>query len=174
MELLIHKMPQAIIWIYVGVGLVAAITDFRTGKIYNWLTVPAFLLGLALSFLYATAWAGLGGAGVAFLVFFPLHFLKIFGAGDVKLAMAFGAVLGVRGTVELLILSILIAGLGAFFLLIYHRRVKIFFMECFGFFRSIFIPGLVLQWPKLSRDIKAPFGVALFLSFVCVLVKYGK
>ncbi len=48
---------QYLIWAFtIGVTLLAAIVDFRTHRIPNWLTVPAFFLGLGLR----TAISGLG------------------------------------------------------------------------------------------------------------------
>jgi len=67
---------QYIIWAFtIGVTLVAAFVDFRTHKIPNWLTVPAFVLGLTLRVLlsgWSGAKASLEGTGLALIILLPL------------------------------------------------------------------------------------------------------
>src|SRR5262249_41827165 len=86
--------PQNMIVVFLAA--ICAYTDLRHGKIYNKLTYPAVVLGIALSFFqsnpdpYQSA-AGLAGA----LCFYGL--LRKFsgmGAGDVKLMAAIGAIKG--------------------------------------------------------------------------------
>lgn len=169
---LVGGIPQWMGWLYGAVGLVAAITDYRTGKIYNWLTLPALGFGLAVAFVAAGIQAGLAalaGAAVAAALFVPLFLFGVFGGGDVKLLMAMGTVLGARGALELSLVSIVIASFGAVVLLFAHRRVKPFAREMWKFFQSLLTPGLQVTWPKLSRAIQAPFGIAIFFGFIYVL-----
>lgn len=84
----------------------SAATDLRTGKVYNIVTYPAILLGLALGAIQGAmlgTWGGgwIGGLSASMLGlaagFFP--FLLIFaagglGGGDVKLMAAVGAISG--------------------------------------------------------------------------------
>jgi prepilin peptidase CpaA len=71
-------------------------TDLRHGKIYNKLTYPAAVLGLALSFIqsqpdpYQSA-AGLAGA---LCLYGLMRRFSGMGAGDVKLMAAIGAIKG--------------------------------------------------------------------------------
>jgi len=76
----------------------AAYTDIRWGKIFNWLTVPFALLGLVLNSVGA-GWEGLllsvGGIAAGLGLWLVSNFLgRILGGGDIKLLMAFGAMLG--------------------------------------------------------------------------------
>ncbi len=83
--------------------LIAAITDTRSGRIPNWLTLP--LLGLA-----PIAWGfGAGGRDAVFSLLgllacgvLPLLFFyrNAMGGGDVKLFAALGAVLGPTAGIE--------------------------------------------------------------------------
>ena len=78
-------------------GAVAAVTDARTRRIPNALTLGAAVVGLA--FFAATGGGyGLGwsvaGWLVGLLIFLPLFALRAMGGGDVKLLAAFGAWLG--------------------------------------------------------------------------------
>ena len=82
----------------VVLAAVAAYTDVRCGKIFNAVTVPFALLGLALHAI-GGGWEGvllsLGGIGVGFGLWLVSSFLgRILGGGDIKLLMAFGALQG--------------------------------------------------------------------------------
>ena len=168
---LVSGMPQWMGWLYGGIAAVAAFTDYRSGKIYNWLTLPALALGLvvALGVGMPTVVLALQGVAVASVIFLPMFFGGILGGGDVKLLLALGTVLGAHGIFFLSCTSIVIASAGAVALLFVHRRAGIFVSQLWMFFRSVFTPGLQLQWPKLSRDIKAPFGIAIFFGLLYVL-----
>ncbi|MBI3556590.1 MAG: prepilin peptidase [Deltaproteobacteria bacterium] len=164
-------MPQWMGWLSGAVAAIAAVTDYRTGKIYNWLTLPALLAGLVVAVANGvpTMVAALQGVGVAGLIFLPMFFTGILGGGDVKLLLALGTILGAQGIFLLSLVTILIAGAGAVALLFKHRRAGIFVNQLAMFFRSVFTPGLALQWPKLNRDIKAPFGIAIFFGLLYIL-----
>jgi prepilin peptidase CpaA len=167
------SFPQWVGWLFGLVGAVAAITDLKNGKIYNWLTLPALVIGIALSvycFGVMGLWSSLAGVGLAALLFIPLFAFGVLGGGDVKLMMAMGSIFGARGLLDLIVFTFLVAGAGSFALLIRHHRVQAFAKEVYGFLRSLILPGLEIQWPRLRHDIKAPFGIAVFIGVLCVLV----
>lgn len=91
------------------VAVIATITDLRSGKIYNWLTLPAMLLGMiARAVEYgmnapdapvpaavAGFCNGLLGWFLGMLIYGIFKvFMRHFGGGDVKLMGALGAFLG--------------------------------------------------------------------------------
>lgn len=85
----------------------AAITDARSGKIPNWVTLPGVLLGLAY-FAIALGTQGLIlaalGVGVCFLVPASVYWSskgRAIGGGDLKLFAALGAWLGPSRGLEL-------------------------------------------------------------------------
>jgi prepilin peptidase CpaA len=94
-----------------GVVVAGAVTDLQTGKIPNWLTMPAMAAGLVIN-----SFAGIGlakalygllaGLGVYFL-FFAIGFR---GAGDAKLMGAVGAFVGWP---QVIVVMIVVALLGA-------------------------------------------------------------
>ena len=106
----------------VGFTLTAAVTDQRSRKVPNWLTVPA--LGIAL--LVHTAANGLAGLGFSLLGFatgfgllFVLWMIGGGGGGDVKLMGALGAWLGPQLTVVVFVASgagVLLLTMGAMML----------------------------------------------------------
>jgi Flp pilus assembly protein protease CpaA len=93
------------------------------------------------------------------------------GAGDAKLVMALSTVLGSAQTLDLIYGSFLVGSLGAIVLLIRKKRVRIFFREVFNFFKTLFIKDLKIIWPKLDRETKAPFAVAICMGYFYVWSK---
>ena len=107
-------------------SLVAGWTDLRSRRIPNWLTVPGLLLGVAANTVLS-GWGGLRdsllGAGLAFALLLPFWLLKSLGAGDLKFAAALGAYTGPGHLIDILILSVFVAGVMALALVIYKRRL---------------------------------------------------
>lgn len=97
-----------------AISFASALTDIKSGKIYNKIIIPGFFLGL----LYCLAEGGVYGltAGLLrslmfFAVMFPLYyFVKGLGAGDVKLFMALAPYLTFDECVSLTVLSFFLAG----------------------------------------------------------------
>ncbi len=102
--------------------VVAAVTDFKWGKIYNWCTYPACLWGLVLAaagsahvalgqrlgtLALSECLSGLIGCLVLMLV---LHTLTGGGMGDVKLSAALGSLIGLATGATALVLSFAAAG----------------------------------------------------------------
>lgn len=91
-------------------ALVAAVIDFRTRKIPNWLTVPLFFAGLVFQTVVGGWWGllhGLAGFGVGFGVLFVMWAIGGGGGGDVKFMGAAGAWLGWYHTLWVFVLSAL-------------------------------------------------------------------
>ncbi|MGQ9918043.1 MAG: A24 family peptidase [Bryobacteraceae bacterium] len=98
-ELIPPPLPLLLQFLLIVLVLPAAVLDFRSRRIPNWLCVAGFAAGVAAN----TALGGLGGLkaslagfGVAFGLYFVLYLLHAMGAGDVKLMGAAGAVTGLH------------------------------------------------------------------------------
>jgi prepilin peptidase CpaA len=153
------------------VALIAGITDWRSRRIPNWLTVPGAAMGLAIN-VGAFGWLGLKssllGMGLGLLILLPFVAIRALGAGDWKLAGAIGAFLGPSQLLLVLAMSVLIAGVMALALVIYKRRL----------WKTIRNIGVILVRlftghpgdPSVSLDnpdsLKVPFGVAMALAVV--------
>ena len=89
-------VPAIIHAVLICALVIAVITDFRSHKIYNWLTLPTIALGLVLNVLpgghgLLFSLCGIGVASVALLMFL---LGGVLGAADVKLLWAVGALTG--------------------------------------------------------------------------------
>ncbi len=104
--------------VLIALLLAAAVIDYRSYRIPNWLTIGGMVAGLAFSMMQATRTysgllAGLGGIAVGMGVLLPLYAIRVMGAGDVKLMGAAGAFLGVSGTLNALLFVAIAGGVAA-------------------------------------------------------------
>lgn len=147
-------------------SLVAAATDLRSRRIPNWLTVPGLLIGVAANTALG-GWSGLKasllGATVGLTLLLPFVLLRSLGAGDWKLAGALGAFTGPSLLIDLLLGSVLVAGVMAMALVIYKRRTR----ETVRNIGHILVSLVTFRLPgeRVSLDnpesLKVPYGVAL-------------
>lgn len=166
-----RSLRTVILGLAVALALIAGWTDWRSRRIPNWLTVPGFLVGLGANML-ASGMQGLKasllGAGLGLLVLLPFVLLRSLGAGDWKLAGALGAFVGWGVLVNLLMGSVVVAGIMALGLVIYKRRFK----ETMRNIGRICSSLIMFRMPaaEVSLDnpqsLKVPYGVALALMTV--------
>ncbi len=168
-----------------AVVLAAAVTDIKSRRIPNWLTLFGVLAGILLnSFLRVDdpiRWYGgynwrtaLIGMGLAFLVYFPLYLLRGMGAGDVKLMAAVGALMGPANWFAIFLLSNILGGAPAVLRLwgkgrtwATLRNVGYMLNELLHF-RPPYLrrEELDLKSPKAT---KMPHGVAIAMGSICFL-----
>ena len=164
-------MKAVALGLAVLLALLAGWTDWRSRRIPNWLTVPGFFIGLTVNTM-AGGWLGLKiallGAGLGLLVLLPFVLVRSLGAGDWKLAGALGAFVGPRALLDLLMVSVFIAGVMALGLVIYKRRLK----QTFRNIGRLLASMATFRMPdaEVSLDnpqsLKVPYGVALALTTV--------
>ena len=156
------------IWILtLALTILAALLDWRSRRIPNWLTVPGLLSGVVVHALIA-GWHGalfaLEGAGLALILLLPLVALRALGAGDWKLMGAVGAFVGPIMFLFVLLGSILASGLMAIVQVYRTGRVLETLKNMVTLVRGFFTFGLKKN-PQISLDnprlLKLPFGVAV-------------
>lgn len=162
-------------------AVLAAWTDLRSRRIPNWLTVPGLVIGVAANSALG-GWSGLKssllGAGVGLLILLPFVLVRSLGAGDWKLVGALGAFTGPGALLDMLLGSVLVAGVMAMALVIYKGRT----LETLRNIGHILISLVTFQLPgsRVSLDnpdaLKVPYGVALALTVVLygILWKMGR
>jgi prepilin peptidase CpaA len=156
------------IWILtLALTILAALLDWRSRRIPNWLTVPGLLSGVVVHALIA-GWHGtlfaLEGASLALILLLPLVALRALGAGDWKLMGAVGAFVGPVMFLFVLLGSILASGLMAIVQVYRTGRVMDTLKNMVTLVRGFFTFGLRKN-PQISLDnprlLKLPFGVAV-------------
>ncbi len=163
-----------------GVLLVAAVTDVRSGKIYNWLTYPAMVAGLALHALLGGLTGseesplGLAGSMAGLLVgFVPLLIAFLaggLGAGDAKLMGAVGALGGWRFALMAMLYGFIVAVVMAVIVMVRRRIVK----------RTLFRVGHTVMQALLTKKPEdpaapdsptVPFGLALCIGAALAVIE---
>ena len=156
------------IWILtLALTFLAALLDWRSRRIPNWLTVPGLVAGVVVHTLIG-GWHGtffaLQGAGLALLLLLPLVLLRALGAGDWKLMGAVGAFVGPLMFLFVLLGSIFASGVMAIVQVYRTGRVVETLKNMVTLVRGFFAFGLKKN-PQISLDnprlLKLPFGVAV-------------
>jgi prepilin peptidase CpaA len=113
-------------------ALVGSVFDVKSRRIPNFVTVPAFLLGLAMH-LALGGWrqllTSLAAGVICGLVFLVFYIAGGMGAGDVKLIMAVGCIAGLSHVAYLLVLTALSGGVMAVVLALARGRLQQTFMN---------------------------------------------
>ena len=157
----------------------AAILDWRSKKIPNWLTVAGAVGGITLHSVLS-GWNGvefaLAGLGLALALLLPLVYLRALGAGDWKLMGAVGSFLGWRLFLIVLFGSIMVAGIMAFIQIVRADRVSETLRNLWTLIKGFVSFGLVKN-PNISLDnpglLKLPFGVAVAAATIaCFCAAY--
>ena len=161
-------------WVWMLPALLAAAagwSDWRFRRIPNWLTVPGLALGVAVNSLvwgWPGAKASLLGALLGLALLLPFVLVRSLGAGDWKLVGALGAFLGPQHLIAVLFGAILVAGVMAAVLVIWHKRVRQTVRNLGRMLAAFFT--LHLPGPELSLDnpeaLKVPFGIAVAIAVI--------
>lgn len=100
-------------WILAAVVVAGAVTDWRSRRIPNWLTLPAMVVGLVLNALGERLATALLGMVAALAIYFLFYAIGFRGAGDGKLMGAVGAFLGWPQVATVIVLVALLGGVAA-------------------------------------------------------------
>ncbi|MGH7230003.1 MAG: A24 family peptidase [Nitrospiraceae bacterium] len=102
--------------ILAAVLFIAVVTDLKSCRIPNWLTVPAMACGLLVHTLFdgqSGLIMSLEGLGLGLGLFLVFYVMGGMGAGDVKLMAAIGSILGPAGVLSVAVMTGLLGGVYA-------------------------------------------------------------
>jgi prepilin peptidase CpaA len=167
--------------VLVAVLVVAAVTDVRSGRIYNRLVYPAIALGLA----FGAAGGGLAGlkdhalgAGIGFGVLLVCYALGGMGGGDVKLMAAVGALGGFergdQGSYFILYALFYAFAVGVILGLLaamWKRVLGPVATRTWWGARMLVVPGTSLDDAVPKTSVRVPFGLATCLGTLWLLIE---
>ena len=155
--------------------VIASIKDLFSFRIPNWLTYPAIAVGFSYSSFtkgYEGFLFSLTGALIGFVLLLLPYMIGGTGAGDVKLMGAVGSFLGVHGIFVVFILSCILGGVYALFLVASKGLLRSTFKRygkilwCFIITQKfIYIPPTIKE-----KALKIRFGLAIALGTGSYLV----
>lgn len=154
------------------ISAIATATDLSRGKVYNWLTLPAAILGILVSLIFEGGHGfvqSLLGILSGLLLYGWMFHFRFLGGGDVKLLMALGAWGGFHFTVEVALLGVLIGGLFSLGMLILRGRLVSFLKRIYVFLISIFVKELEVHLPKVDQKLTMPFALPISIAAVWIL-----
>lgn len=160
--------------------LMAAVWDYRTQRIPNWLVLPGMVFGLAVNMLIAPLpgaafWWPLAGLAVGFIGFMPLYLIRAMGAGDVKLMAMVGAFVGPEQTFWILLYTMVAGGVLSLALVLMRGTARRLFRNIallFQFAYSDVTRGVLPNFTvgiSLSAG-KLPYAVAIAIGTLSYLV----
>ena len=167
-----------------GVALVvAAVTDIRSGKIPNYVTYPAVLIGLAGHTLLGGLWGapdgdalGLMGALTGLAVgFVPLLLAWLtggIGGGDAKLMAAVGTLTGWRFALAAMLYGFIVAAMMAIVVMIHRRVAKDTFKRVWRFVALALFYKARPGDPSTKDSPKIAFGVALCIGSAFAVLEW--
>lgn len=152
-------------WGFFALLIISFVTDIKSMKIPNKITVPAMCLGVFVQFLvdgYTGIWRALEGGGIGFGIMLILYMCGAVGGGDVKLFGAIGTWVGTYLTLTTMMYSIFVAGLIGIVILLWRRealqRIKGVFVSIFG---AIMLKSIVPIQANAKGQLQFPFMLAV-------------
>ncbi|MDD9267878.1 prepilin peptidase [Paenibacillus sp. GCM10023248] len=152
--------------IFVILLVIAFVTDVRKAIIPNKLTICGLLAGVGLHTI-TEGWGGLlfsiTGAASACMSLLLLYAIGALGAGDVKLFTAIGALMGFSFVIQLILYSILSAGVIGLVLIVLHKKLSATSYKLMGWIMSIAIlqEADSVMGMKRQSNMKFPFMYAV-------------
>ena len=166
-----------LIGILIPALFIGSILDMKWNRLPNGLTVSTALLGLCGRGLI-DGWAGLvdasAGFGLAAVMFVPLWIPRWMGAGDVKMLMAIGIILGWRLGLLANVLSLLVGIVGSVALLVVVGEFPRYVKRYINMIVYALIAREKIYIPPTPEDIAARrLPYALAIASGALLAVYG-
>jgi prepilin peptidase CpaA len=154
--------------------VIAVYTELAEKKIYNWVTVPAFCIGVILHG-FLEGWQGvffsLIGCAVGAGIFFVAYLLGGVGGGDVKLIGAIGALAGYLFVMRAIFYSALIGAVMAVVVMAKRGGLKAGLRRIAQLCAVFFNPSKRKAVLSAAQPKEIPYGVAIVMGTFLVLLK---
>lgn len=174
-------MPDTSHWILLSavtvICFIGAITDLRTRRIPNWLTLGSLPIGLIASGILG-GWKGLflsfTGMLLAFVIYFVMYLLRAMGAGDAKLMAAIGAFIGPLMWFHLFLFASILGGIAAVLFTLAKGQFRSTLTKTMDILRSLayFRPPYAAN-PDLdirsAKSLSIPHGAVIALAWFILL-----
>ena len=155
--------------------IIAFISDIKNQKLPNWLTAGGIVIGIIYHFItdgfggLLFSLLGLLTAGGIFLI---LYIFKAIGAGDVKLFGAIGSLVGFDMVVNMMVLSIVFAGILSALILLLTKTFMKKMIDAFFYLRdSLYMKDYrKLEDYKKNKATRFPFMYAVVPAVVITYI----
>lgn len=158
----------------------AAVSDYRTFRISNWITGGGILFALAYNSTVPPVWhAGWTWAPAGMLLGFgamlPMYAIRAMGAGDVKLMAMVGAFLGASATAWALLFCVVTGGIAALAFALHKRVLARMFANVGGVMRGMLWSSVASGTPQLQPGAmqsvgKLAYGISIAVGTTSYLV----
>ena len=159
---------------------IAAVSDYRTYKIPNWLTFG----GAAFALIYKTTIAaaplaafGLAAGGLLFglAIMLPMYIVRVMGAGDVKLMAMVGAFLGFSATLHAALYVFIVGGIAAIGFALLNKSLTRMLLNVKDAAQGMLLSSIVGIKPDgqiaAGKSVgKLPYGVCIAIGTVISVV----
>lgn len=156
--------------------ITAAVIDYRSHRIPNWLVLIGLFFGIIYNLAYPPSphagilWA-LEGLGLGLILFLPLYLLGTMGAGDVKLISMVGAIIGPYDILWVLLYTMIVGGVLSILFVLTHGTAGRMLQNLLTLFRLGFLNTFSGSKPDLRIDPsisagKLPYGVAIAIGTI--------
>lgn len=156
-----------------AIVVISVYTDLRQRKIYNVIVVPGVLAGLVLHAVSggsAGLLLSLKGLGLGFGLLLIPFMLGGFGAGDVKLLGAIGALKGAVFVFKVFLAAGLTGGVLAILVLVKQKRLlstlKRLWFSLYVFLGSVFKVNTLKSLDKAEYHESLPYGLAIGIGTI--------
>lgn len=145
--------------------LAGVVDDLRSRKVHNWLVGILLVVAIAFQFIFQGVdglQQGALGVGTALLIGVPLVVLRLMGAGDMKLMLAFAMATSWKTTISVMVLAIIWGAILGLIRAIVGGELKALLISTYNVALKKSAPSAQLH--------KIPYTIALMFGWLTHLV----
>lgn len=152
----------------------AAVCDLRYKKIPNKITLPFMVIGLVLNLCLGGV-SGLIDSALAVLLSFAgilLFMFGIMGAGDIKLFMTVGSLLGLHMGIATILLSFLVGGVAGVIVLLLRKNGKRRFLFLYRYIFVTLGTRQIRPYEVIDKENDAYFSFGACIAVGCFIAMW--